>query len=62
VLGARTIRARLVVGDDHATTASGEADHHHDLYEYDEEDRVPEQVRTFLVDEVLADDKDEEEG
>ncbi|MEE1744830.1 hypothetical protein [Streptomyces sp. JV184] len=61
-LHAGTIRARLVIEDDHETIASVEADLHFDLDDYQQGygDGVQEQLRAFLVDEVFAADEDED--
>ncbi|MGW2110846.1 ankyrin repeat domain-containing protein [Streptomyces sp. NPDC001948] len=61
-LQAGTIRARLVIEDEHATIASVEADLHFDLDEFQQGhgDGVQEQLRELLVDEVFAVDEDED--
>ncbi|MFF1651682.1 hypothetical protein [Streptomyces sp. NPDC058240] len=61
-LHAGTIRARLVIEDDHETIATVEADLYFDLYDYQQGygDGVQEQLRAFLVDEVFAADEDED--
>ncbi|WP_405722308.1 hypothetical protein [Streptomyces sp. NBC_00046] len=61
-LQAGTIRARLVIEDDHETIATVEADLYFDQddYQYDDED-VLAQLRGLLVDEVFAADEDEDE-
>ncbi|WP_371098294.1 ankyrin repeat domain-containing protein [Streptomyces sanglieri] len=62
-LQAGTIRARLVIEDEHATIASVEADLHFDLDDFQQGhgDGVQEQLRELLVDEVFAVDEDEDE-
>lgn len=59
-LQAGTIRARLVIEDEHATIASVEADLHFDLDDFQQGhgDGVQEQLRELLVDEVFAADED----
>ncbi|MEL5957555.1 hypothetical protein AADR41_22825 [Streptomyces sp. CLV115] len=63
-LQAGTIRARLVIEDEHATIASVEAELHFDLDDFQQGygDGVQEQLRELLVDEVFAVDEDEDEG
>lgn len=63
-LQAGTIRARLVIEDEHATIAPVEADLHFDLDDFQQGygDGVQEQLRELLVDEVFAVDEDEDEG
>ncbi|MFF9573013.1 ankyrin repeat domain-containing protein [Streptomyces sp. NPDC014685] len=62
-LQAGTIRARLVIEDEHATIASVEAELHFDLDDFQQGygDGVQEQLRELLVDEVFAVDEDEDE-
>ncbi|MFE7044624.1 ankyrin repeat domain-containing protein [Streptomyces atratus] len=62
-LQAGTIRARLVIEDEHATIAPVEADLHFDLDDFQQGygDGVQEQLRELLVDEVFAVDEDEDE-
>ncbi|MCX5434019.1 hypothetical protein OHU11_40470 (plasmid) [Streptomyces sp. NBC_00257] len=59
-LQAGTIRARLVIEDEHATIATVEADLHFDLDDFQQGhgDGVQEQLRELLVDEVFAVDED----
>jgi hypothetical protein len=63
VLQARSIRARLVIEDEHCTMAFVESDHHYDLDTYRQGygEGVQEQLRALLVDEVFGpqDDKGE---
>lgn len=61
-LHAGTIRARLVIEDDHETIATVESDLYFDLDDYQQGygDGVQEQLRAFLVDEVFAADEDED--
>ncbi|WP_198676712.1 ankyrin repeat domain-containing protein [Streptomyces atratus] len=63
-LQAGTIRARLVIEDEHATIASVEADLHFDLDDFQQGhgEGVQQQLRELLVDEVFAADEDEDEG
>ncbi|MFJ7257229.1 ankyrin repeat domain-containing protein [Streptomyces sp. NPDC098085] len=60
-LQAGTIRARLVIEDEHATIASVEAELHFDLDDFQQGhgDGVQEQLRELLVDEVFTVDEDE---
>ncbi|MFF1918314.1 hypothetical protein ACFVYE_43725 [Streptomyces sp. NPDC058239] len=62
-LHAGTIRARLVIEDDHQTIATVKADLYFDVDDYQGGygDGVQEQLRAFLVDEVFAADEDEDE-
>ncbi|MFG3497267.1 ankyrin repeat domain-containing protein [Streptomyces sp. NPDC047928] len=62
-LQAGTIRARLVIEDEHETIASVRADLYFDVFEYQQGygDGVQEQLRELLVDEVFAADEDEDE-
>jgi hypothetical protein len=62
-LQARTIRARLVIEDEHSTIASVEADTYFDLDDFQQGygEGVQERLRELLVDEVFAMDEDEEE-
>ncbi|WP_326764267.1 hypothetical protein OG978_06490 [Streptomyces sp. NBC_01591] len=62
-LQAGTIRARLVIEDEHETIASVEAELHFDLDDFEQGygDSVQEQLRELLVDEVFAVDEDEDE-
>ncbi|WP_069752751.1 hypothetical protein [Streptomyces sp. EN16] len=61
-LHAGTIRARLVIEDEHETIATVKADLYFDLFDYQGGygDAVQEQLREFLVDEVFAADEDED--
>ncbi|MEV5205026.1 hypothetical protein [Streptomyces sp. NPDC053720] len=63
-LQAGTIRARLVIEDEHATIASVEADLHFDLDDFQQGhgDGVQGQLRELLVDEVFAVEEGEDEG
>jgi hypothetical protein len=56
VLAARTIRARLVIEDDHAVIADVDAEFHFDIDTYRQGygDGVQERLRAILVDEVFA--------
>ncbi|MEW2632656.1 hypothetical protein AB0903_13610 [Streptomyces sp. NPDC048389] len=60
-LQAGTIRARLVIEDEHETIASVRAELYFDLFEYQQGygDGVQEKLRELLVDEVFAADEDE---
>lgn len=63
-LRAHTIRARLVIEDEHETIATVKADLYFDIDDYGQgygED-VQEQLRELLVDEVFAPDEDEDDG
>ncbi|MFC9759977.1 hypothetical protein [Streptomyces sp. NPDC056921] len=62
-LHAGTIRARLVIEDDHETIATVKADLYFDVDDYQGGygDGVQEQLRAFLVDEVFAADEDADE-
>ncbi|MGW4235039.1 ankyrin repeat domain-containing protein [Streptomyces sp. NPDC004980] len=62
-LRAGTIRARLVVEDEHETIASVRADLYLDMFEYQQGygDGVQDQLRELLVDEVFAGDEREGE-
>ncbi|MFE7046424.1 hypothetical protein ACFU9X_45790, partial [Streptomyces atratus] len=62
-LHAGTIRARLVIEDDHQTIATVKADLYFDVDDYQGGygDGVQEQLRAFLVDEVFAADEDADE-
>lgn len=63
ILSASTIKARVVIEDEHATEASVEAEHHFDLDTYSQGygEGVPERLRELFVDEVLrVEDGDEE--
>ncbi|WP_175408269.1 ankyrin repeat domain-containing protein [Streptomyces sp. TRM64462] len=62
-LQAGTIRARLVIEDEHETIASVRADLHFDTFGYQQGygDGVQEQLRELLVDEVFAADEDEDD-
>ncbi|KAM5346164.1 hypothetical protein ACJ41O_009169 [Fusarium nematophilum] len=63
-LKARNIYARLVIEDEHHTEADVEADVHFDLdtYEQGDGEGVQEQLREVLVDEVFAQDDDDDEA
>ncbi|MFE7113610.1 ankyrin repeat domain-containing protein [Streptomyces sp. NPDC057575] len=63
-LQAGTIRARLVIEDEHETIATVEADLYFDLFDYQQGygDGVQEQLRELLVDDVFAADEDEDEA
>ncbi|MFI8434527.1 hypothetical protein ACIGJO_12390 [Streptomyces sp. NPDC079020] len=62
-LRARTIRARLVIEDDHRTDATVEAETHltPDDYQQGYGTGVQEVLREILVDEVFSDDEDQDE-
>ncbi|MFF3396384.1 ankyrin repeat domain-containing protein [Streptomyces sp. NPDC002669] len=62
-LRAGTIRARLVIEDEHETIATVEADTHFDLDEFQQGygEGVQEQLRELLVDEVFGNEEGEEE-
>ncbi|MCX4851415.1 ankyrin repeat domain-containing protein [Streptomyces sp. NBC_00893] len=62
-LQAGTIRARLVIEDEHETIATVEADLYFDTFDYQQGygDGVQEQLRELLVDDVFAADEDEGE-
>lgn len=62
-LQARTIRARLVIEDEHSTIADVEAETHFDLYDFQQGygDGVQERLRELLVDEVFSNEEDEDE-
>ncbi|GGV95244.1 hypothetical protein GCM10015535_62250 [Streptomyces gelaticus] len=62
-LQAATIRARLVIEDEHCTIAAVEADTHFDLDDYQQGygEGVQERLRELLVDEVFGDEEDEEQ-
>ncbi|MFJ1550022.1 hypothetical protein [Streptomyces sp. NPDC088246] len=62
-LQAGTIRARLVIEDEHGTIAVVEADAHFDLDDYQQGygDGVQGQLRELLVDEVFSNEEDEDE-
>ncbi|WP_173086008.1 ankyrin repeat domain-containing protein [Phytohabitans rumicis] len=57
-LVADTIRARLLIEDDHAVEADVEAEHHFDIDTYQQGygDGVPERLRAILIDEVFDED------
>ncbi|MEU9761398.1 hypothetical protein AB0D98_16945 [Streptomyces sp. NPDC047987] len=61
-LQARTIRARLVIEDEHCTVAEVEAETHFDLDDFQQGygDGVQERLRELLVDEVFSNEEDEE--
>ncbi|WP_236242577.1 ankyrin repeat domain-containing protein [Streptomyces sp. CC228A] len=61
-LQAATLRARLVIEDEHETIAAVRADLHFDADDYQQGygDGVQEQLRELLVDEVFATDEDED--
>ncbi|WP_143203526.1 hypothetical protein [Streptomyces sp. CB01580] len=61
-LQAGTIRARLVIEDDHATIADVEAETHFDLDDFQQGfgDGVQERLRELLVDEVFGNEEDED--
>ncbi|MEV7890419.1 ankyrin repeat domain-containing protein [Streptomyces sp. NPDC002817] len=61
-LEARTIRGRLVISDDHDVQAHVEAEHHFDIDDYRQGygEGVQKCLRTLLVDEVFAEDDDDE--
>ncbi len=63
-LHAGTIRARMVIEDDHETIAAVEADLHFDPDDYQQGygDGVQEQLRELLVDEVFAAEDEDEDG
>lgn len=58
ILAADTIRATLVVEDDHATMASTAAGLHFDLDTYGYGEGVSERLRALLVDEVFDEDRE----
>ncbi|MER6499731.1 hypothetical protein ABT218_10125 [Streptomyces sp. NPDC001455] len=62
-LQAGTIRARLVIEDEHATIADVEAETHFDLDDFQQGlgDGVQERLRELLVDEVFSNEEDEDE-
>ncbi|MGW2087822.1 hypothetical protein [Streptomyces sp. NPDC001880] len=62
-LQAATVRARLVIEDDHCTIATVEADTHFDLDDYQQGygEGVQERLRELLVDEVFSNEEDEEQ-
>ncbi|MET9663203.1 ankyrin repeat domain-containing protein [Streptomyces sp. NPDC006510] len=62
-LQAGTIRARLVIEDEHETIATVKADLYFDTFDYQQGygDGVQEQLRELLVDDVFAADEDEDE-
>ncbi|MFF2412044.1 hypothetical protein [Streptomyces sp. NPDC058092] len=62
-LQAGTVRARLVIEDEHCTIAEVQADTHFDLDDYQQGygDSVQEQLRDLLADEVFGNEEDEEE-
>ncbi|MCP3059245.1 ankyrin repeat domain-containing protein [Myxococcus sp. K38C18041901] len=66
ILAANTIRARVVIEDDHAFDARVDAQHHFDIDTYAQGygDGVGEQLKALFVDEVLepAGERDEEDG
>ncbi|MFY0565600.1 ankyrin repeat domain-containing protein [Archangium lansingense] len=64
ILSAGTIKARVVIEDDHATSAAVEAELHFDLDTYSQGygEGVSERLRELFVDEVFKKDEDEEEG
>ncbi|MFD8848963.1 hypothetical protein, partial [Streptomyces sp. NPDC059604] len=62
-LRAKTIRARLVIEDEHETIAAVEADTHFDLDDFQQGygEGVQEELRELLVDEVFGNEEDDEE-
>lgn len=62
ILSAGTIKARVVIEDDHATMATVEAEQHFDLDTYSQGygEGVPERLRELFVDEVFEKDEEEE--
>ncbi|WP_189280775.1 ankyrin repeat domain-containing protein [Streptomyces atratus] len=58
-----TIRARLVIEDEHCTIATVEADTHFDLDDYQQGygDGVQEHLRELLVDQVFSNEEDEDD-
>ncbi|MGW1410743.1 hypothetical protein [Streptomyces sp. NPDC002403] len=62
-LQAATIRARLVIEDEHCTIAAVKADTHFDLDDYQQGygEGVQERLRELLVDEVFGDEEGEED-
>ncbi|MEL5955373.1 hypothetical protein AADR41_11450 [Streptomyces sp. CLV115] len=62
-LQARTIRARLVIEDEHSTIAAVEADTHFDPDDFQQGygEGVQERLRELLVDEVFSREEDEDE-
>lgn len=62
-LQAATIRARLVIEDEHCTIAAVEADTHFDLDDFRQGygEGVQERLRELLVDEVFSDEEGEEQ-
>ena len=64
ILSANTLKARVVIEDDHATMASVESEHHFDIDTYSQGygEGVPERLHALFVDEVLRKEDEEEEA
>lgn len=64
ILSANTLKARVVIEDDHATMASVESEHHFDMDTYSQGygEGVPERLHALFVDEVLRKEDEEEEA
>ncbi|MFY2563429.1 ankyrin repeat domain-containing protein [Corallococcus terminator] len=61
LLSAATIRARVVIEDDHAFDAHVEAAHHFDINRYGHGDGVGAELKSIFVDDVLEPDEDDGE-